>query len=177
MPFSAFPSRLHHRCAQMPICSCKAQEWGGDGICKIFCTLRIREDQEQTNAWQKTNTNWKTDTQNISLEASKHNVHTPKGFPQWPIKGTSGNGELELPFPLCFTGSSYKSSPAWQVCLRHKGGGKGANFNPLRVFRLPDSIFVSLWGWNRRKVPKSTWEKLKASTSTSLIQRNPAAGT
>lgn len=161
----------------MPICSCMAQEWGGDGICKLFCKLRIRENQEQKNAWQKTNMNWKTDTQDISLEAIQaQNIHAPKGSPQWPINGNFGNDESDLPFPWCFTGSSYKSSPALQVHLRHQGGGKGANFNTLRVFRLPDSSCMSLQGWNRKKAPKSTWEKLKTSTSTSQTQRNPAPG-
>lgn len=41
----------------------------------------MREDQEQTNAWQKTNMNWKTGIQDISLEASKQKTFTPQKGP------------------------------------------------------------------------------------------------
>lgn len=79
LPFSAFSHLVTpQRCS---VCSCTAQEWGGDGIWKLFCELRTREDQEQSAAWQKASMDWKTDTQNISLEASKHETFTPQKGP------------------------------------------------------------------------------------------------
>lgn len=125
---------------------------------------------------KKTSMNWKTDTQSISLEPVEHEtIHTPEGSPPCP---TSPSGDSELPFPPCFAGSTVTNHLQHYKCTSHtKEVKKAANFNPSRMFSGCQTHVVCLCeGEIEGRDLRALEKKLKASTSTSLIQRNPAAG-
>lgn len=105
-------------------------------------------------------------------------LFTPRKVPTVSYKPHLWKWWLRTSISPCFAGSAVTHHPQHYKCTSDtKEVKKGANFKPSRMFSGCQTQDVCLCegeieGRDRRALEK----KLKASTSASLIQSNPAAG-